>query len=316
MNAPVKVKPLRLICISSEIANEVPNFRVQDHQYRIDESVVARALNLSTDNFVPLPSNEQLYSFFQIINYQGQIDMTRLSKSNLVTEWDCYFDSLAKAFANCTKTSFHNIPSQLMYIGYVVAHNLRINFAQLIWTPMVRRLIAAKRNMALGNKINCYYTRFFTLILNHILSSQEKSTFDKGPFEVSQTTHKIFYTQLHTSNKFTGIPVVITPYMSNYINLSTIQPHIVQPTEPLQPEQPPVDPFTQASSSAQSQVLPPISGSNVIGSQEDVIADQGIVEPQSPSLVIERNTESNTPSQSTSRPKLPFRRKRSDKVGV
>ena len=69
MNAPLKVNPLRLICISSEIANEVLTFRVQDHQYRIDESVVARALNFRTNNFVPLPSNEQLYSFFQSINY-------------------------------------------------------------------------------------------------------------------------------------------------------------------------------------------------------------------------------------------------------
>ena len=85
MNAPLKVNPLRLICISSEIVNEVSTFRVQDRQYRIEESVVARALNLPTDNFVSLPTNEQLHSFFQDINYQGQIYITRLSKSNLVS---------------------------------------------------------------------------------------------------------------------------------------------------------------------------------------------------------------------------------------
>ena len=125
--------------------------------------------------------------------------MTRLSKLNLVTKWDCYFDSMANAVANCTKTSFHNISSQLMYIGYAVAHNLRINFAQLIWTPMVRRLIAAKRDLALGNKISCYYPRFLTLILNHILSPQDKAIFDNGLFEVSQITHKKSYTRLNTS---------------------------------------------------------------------------------------------------------------------
>ena len=125
--------------------------------------------------------------------------MTRLSKLNLVTKWDCYFDSMAKAVANCTKTSFHNIPSQLMYIGYAVAHNLRINFAQLICTPMVRRLIAAKRDLALGNKISCYYPKFLTLILNHILSPQDKAIFDNGLFEVSQITHKKSYTRLNTS---------------------------------------------------------------------------------------------------------------------
>ena len=222
LNSPMKVHPLRLVCITSEIVNEVLTFRVQDHQYQIDESVVARALNLPIDNFVPLPSNEQMYSFFQSINYQGQIDMTRLSKSNHVTEWDCYFDSLAKAFSNCTKTSFHNLPSQLMYIGCAVAYNLRINFAQLIWTPMVRRLFAAKKDLSLGNKISYYYPGFLTLILNHILSPQDKAIFDNGPFEVSHTTHKKFYTRLHTRSKFLGIPVVITPYMSNFVNHPTI----------------------------------------------------------------------------------------------
>ena len=58
-----------------------------------------------------------------------------------------------------------------------------------------------------------------------------------------------------------------------------------------------------------------ISGSDVTESQEDVRADQGIVEPQSPTHVIEPNTESNIPSHSTSRPKLPIRRQKSDKIG-
>ena len=109
--------------------------------------------------------------------------MTRLSKSNLVTEWNCYFDSLAKAFAKCTKTSFHNILSQLMYIGYAVANNMRINFAQLIWIPMARRLIAAKKDLALGNNISCYYPRFLTLILNHIFHHKTKPSLTTGPLK-------------------------------------------------------------------------------------------------------------------------------------
>ena len=103
--------------------------------------------------------------------------------------------------------------------------------------------------------------------------------------------------------------------MSNYINLPTI-PQNVQPAEPQQPEQPPVDSSTQADSSAQGQVSPPISCSHVTESQEDVRDDHGIVKPQSLTQVIEPNTESNIPQQSTSRPKLQIRRIRSDKVGT
>ena len=51
-------------------------------------------------------------------------------------------------------------------------------------------------------------------------------------------------------------------------------------------------------------------------SQVDARADQGIVEPQSLTQVIEPHTESNIPQQSTSRSKLQVRRKMSDKVGT
>ena len=43
---------------------------------------------------------------------------------------------------------------------------------------------------------------------------------------------------------------------------------------------------------------------------------RGLLEPQSPTQIIEPNTESDIHTQSTSRPKLPVRRKRSDKVGT
>ena len=36
---------------------------------------------------------------------------------------------------------------------FVVANNQRINFAQLIWHIMVRRIIAAKRDHGLENKV-------------------------------------------------------------------------------------------------------------------------------------------------------------------
>ena len=77
-----------------------------------------------------------------------------------------------------------------------------------------------------------------------------------------------------------------------------------------------MDQSTQAGVSTPLQVLHPISGSSETESQVDIRADQGIVEPQSPTQVIEPHTESNIPQQSTSRPKLQVRRKRSDKVGT
>ena len=113
LNAPLKIDLLRLVCTHYVISNEVVTFIVGGTQYRIDESVVCAALNIPADNLVNLPSNQELVSFFSNINYQGPLDLTKLSKSNLVDEWSSLFDTLIKVFAKCTKTSFSNISSLL-----------------------------------------------------------------------------------------------------------------------------------------------------------------------------------------------------------
>ena len=306
VNAPLKSNLLRLICTQSVISNEVITFVIGGTQYRVDESVVRTALNFPADNLVGLPTDQELASFFQDIHYEGPVDLTRLSKSLLVDEWSSFFDTLIKVFANCTKTSFSNIPSLLQYIGFAVAYNRRINFAQLTWHAMVRRIIAAKRDYGLGNKVSCYYPRFLSVILHHILSPEHMALYNSSPFEVAQTTTKKFFTRLATSLKFTNVPVVVTPYLSNFIQLPTIQ---TQPPVP----QPPVDQSTHAGVSAPGQVNSPPSAAVNVESQVDARADQGIVAPQSPSQVIVPNNET---LPQTSRPKLPVRRKeRSNKVG-
>ena len=116
---------------------------------------------------------------------------------------------------------------------------------------MVRRIITANRDHGLGNKVQCYYPRFLTLILNHIFSPEQKALFDNSAFDVFLTTHKKFHTRLSTSSKFSNIHVIITSYMSNYINLPSIEAPPVQPQSPL------VDQSTKAGSSTPLRVLPP-----------------------------------------------------------
>ena len=161
LNAPLKIDLLRLVCTHSVISNDVVTFIIRDTQYRIDESVVRAALNCSSDNLVNLPSHEELVSFFTNINYQGPLDLTKLSKSNMVDEWSYFFDTFIKVFANYTKASFSNISSLLHYIGFAVANNQIINFAQLVWHIMVRRIIVAERDMGLETKFNDIIQDFF-----------------------------------------------------------------------------------------------------------------------------------------------------------
>ena len=83
---------------------------------------------------------------------------------------------------------------------------------------------------------------------------------------MAQTTTKKFFTRLATSLKFTNVPVVVTPYLSNFIQLPVIQ---TQPPV----HQPPVDQSTQAGVSAPVQVTPSVSGAITVQSQVDVSAD-------------------------------------------
>ena len=220
LNAPLKTDLLLLVCTQSVISNEVITFFVGGTQYWVDESVVRIALNFPADNLVGLPTDEELISFFNDIHYQGPVDLTKLSKSLLVDEWSCFFDTLIKVFANYTKTSFSNIPSLLQYTGFAVAHNRRINFTQLTWHVMMRRIITSKRDFGMGNKVSCYYPRFLSVILHHVLSPEHMALFNNNPFEVAQTTKKKFYTRLGTSLKYTNVPVVVTPHLSNFIQLT------------------------------------------------------------------------------------------------
>ena len=132
LNAPLKIDILKLVCTHYVISNDVVTFIIRDTYYQNDESVFHAAPNFPSDNLVNLPSDQELVSFFTNINYQGPLHLTKLSKSNLVDEWSCFFHTLIKVFANCTKTSFSNISSLLQYIGFAVANNQRINFAQLV----------------------------------------------------------------------------------------------------------------------------------------------------------------------------------------
>ena len=119
LNAPLKTDLLRLVYTTSVISNDVVTFTIRDRQYRIDESVVRAALNFLTENLVNLPSNQELVTFLSNINHQGPLDLTKLSKSSLVDEWSCFFDTLIKVFANCTKTSYFK------HLIFITLHWLR-----------------------------------------------------------------------------------------------------------------------------------------------------------------------------------------------
>lgn len=226
-DAPLKTEPLWLMCSTFALSPDTRSFsfKVGETSYVVNESILNTVLNLPNSDFVDPPLEVVMTRFFNDIHYRSAIDLSKMSKKFLVAEWDYFFDIISKAFSNSTKTGFHSISSLIQRIGFAIVYNQRINIGRLLWTVIVNRLVVAKSDFDQGSAVYCYYPRFLTLIFNHVVSDDHQRMFVNSASEVSGTTHKKFFTRLDTMRKYTHIPVVITPYMSIFIN----QPIIPEP---------------------------------------------------------------------------------------
>ena len=72
-NVQLNLDLLRLIFSTSTVAADSKSFSftVADSQYVVDDSVINRALNFPIDNFVELPTDNEISNFFTSIHYRG-----------------------------------------------------------------------------------------------------------------------------------------------------------------------------------------------------------------------------------------------------
>ncbi|KAK1385867.1 hypothetical protein POM88_023602 [Heracleum sosnowskyi] len=277
-SALLKIDPLRFLCSSAVIAENSKSFtfNILNQQYTFTFELFCDVLHFPKDRFDPLPTDDELSQFFVNIHYQGPLQMVKLSKSFLVREWDLFFDTIARVFGNCTKTNFHGITSLNQYIVF----GRRLNFAEILWNLMLNMLAHSRRDSDNYVKVKCWYPRFLTLIFNHLLTAEQVELFRETRFETSPTTDTKFYTRLDVSSKFPTIHVLVSPLMSQFINLPIFGEQVPEPHPvPLQVVIP----------------NPGSSSGTIIQTQVVVRADPEIVEPHSLSQVIEPNRESNTP---------------------
>ncbi|KAK1397203.1 hypothetical protein POM88_007066 [Heracleum sosnowskyi] len=278
----IKIDPLRFLCSSVVIAGDSKSFtfNILNQQYTVTFELFCDVLHFPKDRFDHLPTDDELSQFFVNIHYQGPLQMVKLSKSFVVREWDMFFDTIARVFGNCTKTNFHCITSLNQYIAYAIVYGRRLNFAEILWNLILNRLAHSRRDSDNNGKVKCWYPRFLTLIINHLLTAEQVELFRETRFETSPTTYTKFYTRLDVSSKFLNIHVLVSPLMSQFINLPIFGEQVPEPHPvPLHVVIP----------------NPGSSSGTLLETQVVVRADPEIVEPQSLTQVIEPNIESNTP---------------------
>ena len=106
-----------------------------------------------------------MIKFFSDINYSGVLDLTRLNKNLLVSEWYCFFDTIAKVFANCTQKNFNILTSLVQNIGYAIVYNQRIDIGKILWGIIVYRIKCAKRSFDKRTQIHYLLSSLFNAYL-------------------------------------------------------------------------------------------------------------------------------------------------------
>ena len=118
-------------------------------------------------NFVNAPEEPELMQFFETIQYQGEIHLSKMTKGKLKPEWEIFFDTLAKVFSPTDRRNFHNISNILQVFGVCIAFNRPIDFGKIILKEILRKLgPLASRNVETNEKVECFYLWFLMLLLN------------------------------------------------------------------------------------------------------------------------------------------------------
>jgi len=201
---------------------------------------VNRVLGFPRGNFAEVPEEPELVQFFQTIQYQGDINLPKMSKGHLKPEWEIFFDTLAKVFSPTDRRNFHNISNILQVFGLCIAYNRPIDFGKIILKEILRKMgPLMSRSVDNNDKVECFYPRFLMLLLNDKMTEADKNFYFNSERALVKKASTKLVNKLAKSKKHLSVPLVVTPFMSEMFNapLAPLQFNVAQP-EPLQQQQP------------------------------------------------------------------------------
>ena len=189
-------------------------FSIADREITVTEHDLNRILNFPTENHVPFPDVFDLLGFFMGIRYHSTLNIGDLYKHHLPREWNFFFHTLIHVFAN-KRGGLHGIPHFIQVIGFVVAHNLSINFGKAIMEQILIRMGSLDSRNLDNNDVQCYYPRFLQLVLDDVLTEEEKAYFsDSETFETPYLRTNVI-TALHNRDPHPEVPTIVTDFMQD-----------------------------------------------------------------------------------------------------
>ena len=135
---------LRQVFTSAKKANQVDilgfKFKLQSRYVYITEIDINVVLHLPVEKLDAYPSNNELLDLFQWL--QCTLDENNrvpkvLYKNHLPKEWHLFLTTISHVFVPKI-SGFYGISRMIQIVGFVIAHNRRINFGRLIMEEIIK----------------------------------------------------------------------------------------------------------------------------------------------------------------------------------
>ncbi|KAK1392060.1 hypothetical protein POM88_011116 [Heracleum sosnowskyi] len=213
---------------------------------RVTEHDFNRILHFPTENLVPDPSTEEIHAFFTLIrSQQPNFLVGEFLKHYLPKPWNFFFHTLIHVFT-AKLTNLHGIPLFLQKIGFAIANNRHINIGRIVIDQVVMCMGPLDERTGINEDVLCFYPRFLQLILNDVLTDDERETFEpEDTMECTKMKSNAITALIRKNNYLPGVPTVLTEYLRT-VPLPLLPPgeQVIQGNIPeleLAPEPQPMD---------------------------------------------------------------------------
>ncbi|KAK1405666.1 hypothetical protein POM88_005271 [Heracleum sosnowskyi] len=180
----------------------------------IDQLTTLYTTATDTKNLVPDPTTEEIHAFFTLIrSQQPNFFVGELLKHYLTKPWNFFFHTLIHVFT-AKLTNLHGIPLFLQKIGFAIANNRHINIGRLVIDQVILCMGPLDERTGINEDVLCFYPRFLQLILNDVLTDDERETFEaEDTQECMKMKSNAITALIRKNNYLLGVPTVLTEYL-------------------------------------------------------------------------------------------------------
>ncbi|KAK1351904.1 hypothetical protein POM88_053909 [Heracleum sosnowskyi] len=180
---------------------------------RVTEHDFNRILRFPTENHVPDPTTEEIHAFFTLIrSQQPNFFVGEFLKHYLPKSWNFFFHTLIHVFT-AKLTNLHGIPLFLQKIGFAIANNRHINIGKLLIDQVILCMGPLDERTCMDDVL-CFYPRFLQLILNDVLTDNEREIFEgEATHECMKMKSNAITALIRKNNYLPGVPTVLTDYL-------------------------------------------------------------------------------------------------------